>query len=309
MPGLSKESVILEKGKAIPQDILCGICGNILLHPVLNTCPHIFCFGCVRRKLSSTQAARKCPTCDAEWESEPREAPDELKSTLNNLKFHCPHKCGAELHLNEKETHFKKYCPNTILDCPNLSKGCRSKTERKHVADHLDHCHYREVTCEACGHRCLYVNLFAHQVLKRCVRDSLKKQYVQSLKKNHDMLVNYSRSMKQDRIKISQENHNAEIRYKGLNPLRYRRLYSNYGTPSPRHASIYDELMSRPATSMSSSRNADYARNCRRCNVNFKPTKNHDKACRYHREPFLDLFEASSMDNFILIRVRRLVFL
>ena len=162
---------------------------------------------------------------------------------------------------------------------------------------HLDECHYRKVSCEACGYKCLYAHLFAHQVVKRCVRDLLQKQYVQSLRNNHKTLMDYTKSLREDRIKTAQSNHFAEIRFKGLEPLRYRRLYSTYGTPSPRHGSIYNDLMSRPSsawtdsrpTSGRLSRNQDFLRNCRRCDLNFRPSKNHDKACRYHREPFLNV--------------------
>ena len=301
MPGIAKESVVLEDGaQTIPTELICGQCQNVLLQPVANTCPHIFCFGCVRKKLASGPAARKCPICDAEWDSEPRELPEQIKAQLNSLKYHCPLKCGGHLYAKEKETHVKKYCANTILLCPNSSKGCRFKIERKNVEEHLQNCHYREVSCEACGHRCLFVNLFSHQLLKRCARDLLQKQYVQSLRKNHKALVDYSKEMKIDRIQTAQVNRNAEVRYKGLTPLRYRRLYSSYGTPSPRHGSIYNDLMSRPTSAYSlsrASRNDDYMRSCRRCTLDFKPSKNHDKACRYHREPFLDLFEVSGLKN------------
>ena len=80
----------------------------------------------------------------------------------------------------------------------------------------------RRVECEACGFKCLYVSLFGHQVAKRCMRQLLQKEYVNSLKSTHNSLIKYSREMTEDRMKLQQRRHSLEMRYKNLQPLRYR---------------------------------------------------------------------------------------
>lgn len=51
----------------IKKDISCGICGNILSHPVTILCQHTFCYRCIQTMIHKNREAgemkRECPMC------------------------------------------------------------------------------------------------------------------------------------------------------------------------------------------------------------------------------------------------------
>lgn len=166
----------------ISPDLICSICKNVLLEPVRNCCPHLFCHNCIQKKLKQNKR-RYCPICTARLTADVHDPPRDVTIRLLCLFIRCTHLCGKVLRLSELPDHVSEECPLAPLSCPNAERGCATRVSRRSVREHLKACDYRMVSCEACGVRTTYFSLFTHQSRKRCLENKLKQQVVKEKRK------------------------------------------------------------------------------------------------------------------------------
>ena len=141
----SKEYQFISKDKSFVERFLCPICQEILYEPVQTSCGHLFCGKCLKRVQS-----KKCPSCRAEFEEEPRR--DKFNEReIKNLIVKCQNSsrgCEWEGELGNVESHQNGVCGYQLVQCDNK---CGAEMERREVEEHEeDHCELRRYVCPYC---------------------------------------------------------------------------------------------------------------------------------------------------------------
>jgi hypothetical protein len=61
----------------------------------------------------------------------------------------CSNNCGVIYHACKNDEHLAETCSNSIVDCPNLTNGCKLKLKRADIARHLSGCVASVVRCSS----------------------------------------------------------------------------------------------------------------------------------------------------------------
>ena len=122
------------------EDLKCPICFELVFEPVLTSCGHLFCQGCVKDQT-------RCPTCRDELQYM-RNQRDERK--VIGLKVKClnwERGCQWQGDLGDTAYHTGKNCQMETVPCP---KGCREVIARGLLQEHGKACPQRDYKCPHC---------------------------------------------------------------------------------------------------------------------------------------------------------------
>ncbi|XP_052820437.1 E3 ubiquitin-protein ligase PDZRN3-like [Mya arenaria] len=309
--GLGKE---LFEGP-LEDDFLCGLCGQVLLNPVTAGCQHVFCQQCVIRKMKSRVTKPVCPVCSLNLSLDMKDTTVEFKLKLLNLNVRCNHKCGESFVLAELPDHIEA-CPNAPVECDFKGRGCKRTIKRCDKRKHSDECDFREVECEACGHRTIYRELCTHQSRVRCLENKLKQQIIREKKATSREIIRHRERLIKDNAKLDQQQRKKILSHAiALSSRKHGRQSVNFDESfseeyaetgadgvfltentndeySRRHVQTDDNQnmtdLKRMATKTPHSSRSGFATQmCAQCNRKFKPDQNTCTSCRWHVGPMV----------------------
>ena len=118
---INNETVIEDETfKVLKSSVICPLCKNIYINPVMCKCQSVYCKRCID---NWNKDNNKCPNnC---------ENPEYQKCLFKNeflfkLKFYCVG-CDKELAYNEAESHHNSCCPNKTSGDMDINKKRKSK--------------------------------------------------------------------------------------------------------------------------------------------------------------------------------------
>ncbi|XP_070579836.1 E3 ubiquitin-protein ligase NRDP1-like [Ptychodera flava] len=303
---------------SVDSELLCPICRCVYLDPVSNipNCLHTYCSVCIRKRLRS-ESSRFCPVCDEPLRENLSKPSLLLQDKLLSLEIVCNQKCGATCKLKDLPGHLERECELTYVNCPYSLRGCKFRMLRKDMKEHLEECDYRWEVCEACGFKTYHCMLFTHQKKRKCMDKKLANEKVRSVIETRKDIRNHQKEVKIDRFANDREIERVERARYELRSISVNgsqdslsmsghsrgeilpitngesgisRTQSAFTLPGVR--STLDMLPLRTTNSARSvgrlpapspSRTEDHPLQCRRCRKKFKQSKNHEKACSWHK--------------------------
>ena len=279
----------------VPDECICVLCRNVFLDPIVLPCKHMFCNACFMRRFKMDKPT-VCPTCHSSIEEEPQTSNQEFKLKLLNLTITCTHKCDRKITLGELPEHVSEDCPLAPVSCPNESKGCKKKVRRRDLNKHIAECNFRSVTCEACGHKTIFQDLFTHQSRTRCLERKLKQQVIRELRQAHHQVVNHRSNVTREHIRRDIQQAKTIVEHARYLQDRKQKLHQLLLSPTNSTIIINDhqdsffltdleDLRSKEkslTTTPYQSRSALCPVQCERCLKLFVAEKNHQSACQWH---------------------------
>ncbi|KAI8646651.1 hypothetical protein BD408DRAFT_410036 [Parasitella parasitica] len=133
----------------INDNLICCICQNPFIDPVISRCGHTFCQHCIFQAL---EASSVCPIDRAALEKDDLEpAAKIICNMVNELPAYCPrHEQGCS-HIGQRqfiELHVKKDCEYTVAPCE--LEECKELLLKKDLQIHTETCKYRIMECNMC---------------------------------------------------------------------------------------------------------------------------------------------------------------
>lgn len=127
---------------SISDCLLCPVCQEPLVDPVVDTLEHAFCLACAQDCLKHNKA---CPIGrePLSWQSAPRM----IRNMLDELLVKCLHEeCDFQGPRETLLNHLKGACPYELVSC-----ACAHQCERRLIESHLDEaCPRTLIACAEC---------------------------------------------------------------------------------------------------------------------------------------------------------------
>ena len=183
----------------VEQDTLCCICKQLLEDPTESDCGHICCSSCVEKAKTTKNFRAICSECGRRVRNtaEKPSVPTALVDKINSLSVLCPLGCKKVLLVKHLPAHKTKECQHRVINCVN--KGCNYRLPVNQLDDHLLLCDYRLVRCEVCRACIVHRDMSAHQAVKRCYEQQLKRRRVLSARKLSQELRDHHADLVQDK--------------------------------------------------------------------------------------------------------------
>lgn len=182
----------------VGDELLCAGCNQLLYQPKVSNCGHYVCSNCLEKVTTKTKP--RCLTCrqPLSQSSDVSEVPDELSKKLGAVSVQCILGCEVVVQLSELAEHTESECEYRIVRCVN--RGCSQQCPVRNLDAHLLQCDFRLIRCEVCGACIAKRDMAAHQAVKRCYEQQLKRKRVTSARR-------FSQELKEHRVDIDQERH------------------------------------------------------------------------------------------------------
>lgn len=187
---------------SVEDELLCCICKQLLEAPTTSECGHLCCSSCVE-SAREKQARMICYRCGRRVRNSAKEpdVPISLVKKLENFSVRCTLGCEAVLTMKLLREHTTKECERRVINCVN--RGCNYRCPVNELDEHLPKCDYRLVRCDVCRVCVVSRDMPAHQAVKRCYEQQLKRRRVQSARK-------LSQELREHRADMLQEKHLTE---------------------------------------------------------------------------------------------------
>ncbi|KAI8794325.1 tripartite motif-containing protein 40 [Biomphalaria glabrata] len=133
------------------EELLCGICMNILDKPLETPCRHVFCTDCIHK---AVREQSKCPLCRKKCKkSMLKDVLPLVQNLINKLTMKCPNYdngCITPIKMEYYYDHLVK-CEYSVVKCQY--KECSAHMLRKEIVEHEQNdCIYRHKMCtKGCG--------------------------------------------------------------------------------------------------------------------------------------------------------------
>ena len=192
--GIRLELVI----ETVDKDLLCCLCEQLLESPTKSDCGHICCSSCVEKAKEKTTSSI-CTQCRRRVRNtaDQPSVPASLVQKIDSLTVRCTLGCGEILTVKQLRAHTTKECQFRVINCVN--RGCCYRCPVKELDEHLLLCDFRLVRCEVCRATVIHRDMPAHQAVKRCYEQQLKRRRVQSARKLSQELREHYADMIQDK--------------------------------------------------------------------------------------------------------------
>jgi hypothetical protein len=156
-------SDFLEEAHLFVQEYSCPLCEGILSESVIDACGHSYCRACILTLMKET---RLCPFTNVEILSqggneETLSSNIIVNSILEKQRVFCKNKCDWTGKLMDLKNHILYDCPIEQVDCEFFPQ-CREKFKRLELANHVNDCPQRSVTCYHCKEKVSFYSLEKH---------------------------------------------------------------------------------------------------------------------------------------------------
>ncbi|KAH9504010.1 hypothetical protein Btru_067539 [Bulinus truncatus] len=170
-------------------ELLCGICMNVLDKPLETPCRHVFCTDCIHKAVMEQQ---KCPLCRKKCKkSMLKDVLPLVQNLINKLTMKCSNLkngCLAPIKMEYYLDHLEK-CDFAMIRC--CYKECSVQMLRKELEEHeKNECFYRHRLCDkGCGLMLAKSEAEKHDCLTALVSlvKDLKEEKASMMKKLDDM--------------------------------------------------------------------------------------------------------------------------
>lgn len=150
----------LEYVSSVDQNLLCPICHIAFVDPVTTKCDHVFCRDCLRQAWDSSKS---CPI-----DRSPLRFPEDVVRThkiilnqLDGLDVKCPNAsegCDKLLARSMVQNHVDRYCPYTLVECPEKTCGALVARKESNVG-----CLHWYSNCPDCNTTIMQANMRKHR--------------------------------------------------------------------------------------------------------------------------------------------------
>lgn len=220
----------------VDEALLCCLCKKLLLNPKRCECGHVCCSLCFEN--ASTRANLKIPAvcchCDKRVSGISFEADQSLLTRLESLSIRCTLGCESVLNFTQLQKHTTMECCFREISCFN--KGCGYRCSADKMDEHIPNCDYRLTRCEVCLACVSNRDMAAHQAVKRCYEQQLKRKRVLSARK-------LSHELKEHRVEMLLEKHLTDQTERRL--LREHYTQQKIGVPSHKRAQSAGPVLTR----------------------------------------------------------------
>ncbi|KAI9478632.1 MAG: hypothetical protein EXX96DRAFT_483040 [Benjaminiella poitrasii] len=133
----------------VNDNLICCICQNPFIDPVISRCGHTFCKYCISQALEASQVCPIDRTPLTKNEFEP--AAKIICNMVNELQVYCPHHEQGCPHIGQRQfilSHVMNDCEYTITPCE--LEECKELLLKKDIQTHAKSCNYRTTECSMC---------------------------------------------------------------------------------------------------------------------------------------------------------------
>ncbi|KAI7900793.1 uncharacterized protein BX663DRAFT_516548 [Cokeromyces recurvatus] len=140
----------------VNDNLICCICQNPFIEPVISCCGHIFCKKCI---FQAIEASPICPIDRSTLSKDDFEpAAKIIYNMVNELLVYCPHQEQGCPYIGQRqfiESHLKHDCEYIMAPCK--LEECKELLLRKDLQNHVENCKYRIIECNMCKKKfCTY---------------------------------------------------------------------------------------------------------------------------------------------------------
>lgn len=227
--GIPLESI--EGQQQLDARLLCSKCCLVLEMPCSTTCGHHCCSKCMEDVESKDKKTSKlCRKCHAPLaRSDKNILPKEMLAELNELSVKCTLGCQTVVKMSFLQKHLSSECQLRIIKCVN--RGCNYECSVQSLDEHYKKCLYTFVQCTICGATVTKRDMPAHQAVKKCFEQQIKRERVSSARK-------VSTDLKNHRTVMLHQRHLSDQQERQL-------LKQHYGQQLPRPFSASQSIQSR----------------------------------------------------------------
>ncbi|KAL7318161.1 hypothetical protein PS15m_004419 [Mucor circinelloides] len=158
----------------INDNLICCICQNPFIDPVISRCGHTFCQHCI---FQAIEASPVCPIDRASLGKDDFEpAAKIICNMVNELSVYCPRYEQGCPHVGQRqfiESHLKNDCEYTMAPCE--LEECKELLLKKDLQSHAETCKYRILECNMCKKKLRAFELEDHYNL--CPSEIITCQY------------------------------------------------------------------------------------------------------------------------------------
>lgn len=152
----------------ISEDLICGICREVVRNPLNLPCPHLFCENCLKMHCASG-AGKKCPICRIMIPVDKLPISSYSAKIVSALPIRCPYhnkgcKWTGTIGLGESilMKHLRDSCEWGGYE---YCKACGLGMWKTDTADHINICREKESKCNFCDFRGPNKAIFVHKAI------------------------------------------------------------------------------------------------------------------------------------------------
>ncbi|KAI8068179.1 uncharacterized protein B0P05DRAFT_552165 [Gilbertella persicaria] len=140
----------------VNDNLICCICQQPFIEPVISTCGHTFCHHCILQALENSPHCPIDRTALTAHDVEP--AAKIITNMVNELSVYCPRQeqgCPYQGQRQYIESHLKQDCQYIMAPCE--LEECKELLLKKDLSTHAETCNYRVMECNMCKKKlCAY---------------------------------------------------------------------------------------------------------------------------------------------------------
>ncbi|CAF2127590.1 unnamed protein product, partial [Rotaria magnacalcarata] len=132
---------------SIGESLLCELCHDPFINPVVTQCGYTYCGACIEPKIRS---GSQCPSrsCNQLMTTAHLKSNTSMSLTisiLDNLKVRC-RLCGkTNLNRRDFDEHIQGSCPERRMDCSRKDVGCSWSGPRNTYDEHMNTCLFEKL--------------------------------------------------------------------------------------------------------------------------------------------------------------------
>ena len=204
----------IEGEEQIDSRLICSKCCMILETPCSTKCGHYCCSKCIQ----GTDKKAFCHKCHSPLAlSDNNKIPDDLLTALHSLSVKCTLGCQTVVNILQLDKHLTAECQLRVIQCVN--RGCTHQCTVQSLDEHYKECMYTLVQCTVCNITVTKRDMPAHQAVKKCFEQQLKRQRVSSARrvsadlKSHRSIMLHQRHLSDQHERYLVKQHYEQQRY------------------------------------------------------------------------------------------------
>jgi len=159
LAGIALDRVI-ETCKEYASELICFICSNFLIDPILcDECQIIFCSSCILKWTQDSSGI-----CPKGCKFKQRSISKVIRNLLNKIKLKCKNMvngCKEILNYDDYFNHLNNLCEYILFQCG--SEGCNFTSIEREMIIHVSICEKTKLKCQYCSDCILRCNLRIHE--------------------------------------------------------------------------------------------------------------------------------------------------
>ncbi|CAF4559677.1 unnamed protein product [Rotaria socialis] len=133
--------------KSIDPHLICELCNNPFIDPIVTECDHIYCRACITKYMENGSCcpAQSCSQLLSNDNSTLNRPSRIILSMLDDINVQCE-LCGEiNLYRRNFDEHIKENCSEYRIDCPGKALGCIWFEPRNQYNEHIKACLFEKL--------------------------------------------------------------------------------------------------------------------------------------------------------------------